>query len=133
MKQTITTPILPSKQQFAKIDAAHELNLEAICVFAATGFFMDADTYWKDEVCLLPAHNQTLDANGFLIKSEPWFHWHYTPRTISFDQALEEYKTLLTTITKEQIGDSPVILPLSGGLDSRSQALILKDLDFKQL
>jgi len=127
--KSLKTPILPSKLQFAKRLDAHELNFKAICIFAATGFFLDDDTYWKDEVCLLPAHNHTFDDSGKLIKSKPWFHWHYTPRKISFEQALKEYIDLLTTITKEQVGDNPVILPLSGGLDSRSQALVLKDLD----
>lgn len=126
--KSIKTPILPSKLSFAKREGPHELNFKAICIFAATGFFLDDDTYWKDEVCLLPAHNHELDEHGKLIKSEPWFHWHYSPREISFEQALKEYKELLSTITKDQIGDQKVILPLSGGLDSRSQALILKDL-----
>lgn len=127
---TITTPIIPSQQTFAKkSNATHELDFKAICIFVATGFFLDQDTYWKDEVCLLPGHKHKFDEEGFLIESTPWFQWHYSPRDISFEQALEEYIDLLTTITKEQVGDSPVILPLSGGLDSRSQALILKGLD----
>ncbi|SFN72327.1 Asparagine synthase [Bizionia echini] len=127
---TIKTPILPSKQQFAKRpNQPHELDLEAICVFMATGFFMGRDTYWKDEVCLLPGHHHTIDDAGFLVNSEPWFQWHYRPRDLSFEATLAEYIQLLTTITTEQVGNQPVILPLSGGLDSRSQALILKGLD----
>ena len=126
--KSLKTTILPKKQTFAKVHASHEIDFKAICVFAATGFFMDDDTYWLDEKCLLPNHNHTFDTEGFLIESKPCFQWHYTPRAISFEQALKEYIELLTTITKEQVGDSPVILPLSGGLDSRSQALIFKDL-----
>lgn len=123
------TSILPESHTFAKVKANHQLDFKAICVFAATGFFLDEDTYWKDEVCLPSAHKHRFDAAGLLIKSKPWFQWHYSPRDISFDEALDEYKSLLTLITKEQIADHPVILPLSGGLDSRSQALILKGLD----
>ena len=126
----INTSIIPSKQSFAKkSEMAHTLNLEAICVFMATGFFMDDDTYWRDIICLSPAHTHELDALGNLIKSTPTFQWHYSPRDITFEETLEEYIALLTTITKEQVGDSPVILPLSGGLDSRSQALIFKNLN----
>jgi len=127
----IKLPILPSKQSFAKIKAPHELDLKAICVFMATGFFLDQDTFWKDEVCLLPGHIHTIDNEGYLIKSTAWFQWHYSPREITFEKALEEYIELLTTITKEQVGDSSVILPLSGGLDSRSQALVFKGLKNK--
>lgn len=126
--QKIKTPILPVKQQFVKIKTSHELDYKAICVFLATGFFMRDDTYWRDEKCLLSGHIHDIDSNGYLNNSEPWFKWHYTPRDISFETALEEYIELLTTIIKEQIGDSAVILPLSGGLDSRSQALVLKEL-----
>ncbi|PNQ72154.1 asparagine synthase [Hanstruepera neustonica] len=98
-------------------------------MFAATGFFMDGDTYWKDTVCLLPAHDHQIDAQGFLTSSTPHFKWHYSPRDISFETALEDYVALLTTIVKDQVGACAVILPLSGGLDSRSQAMVLKDLD----
>ncbi|HLT53957.1 MAG TPA: asparagine synthase-related protein, partial [Flavobacteriaceae bacterium] len=126
----VNTPILPTKQVFAKKpDTLHTFDLEAICIFAATGFFMDGDTYWKDEVCLQPAHTHKIDANGFLKESMPWFEWHYSPSNLTFEQTLEAYIALLTQITKEQVGDSPVILPLSGGLDSRSQAMVLKDFD----
>lgn len=124
---TITTPIIPSKQTFAKkSNEPHELDLEAICTFVATGFFMGEDTYWKDELCLLPAHTHKIDSEGYLIHSTPNFKWHYSPRNLSFESALEEYVALLTTITQDQVGDSSVILPLSGGLDSRSQAAVLK-------
>lgn len=128
----IHNSILPSKQQFAlKSNTAHEINYEAICIFAATGFFMDDDTYWKDLICLKPAHDYDINAKGELIKSTPIFEWHYTPRDQTFEQSLEEYIHLLTTIIKEQVNDQPVILPLSGGLDSRSQAMVLKDIDNK--
>ncbi len=125
----IRTQILPSKQSFAKIKSAHKLNLKAICIYVATGFFLDDDTFWEDEVCLLPGHDHKFDSDGILIESKPWFNWHYSPRNISFEEALTEYSTLLRDIVKNQVKDNDVILPISGGLDSRSQALVLKDLD----
>ena len=39
MNKIITTHIIPIETQFNKIDAPHELHLEAICVFTAIGFF----------------------------------------------------------------------------------------------
>lgn len=123
------TPIIPIQPTFASIDVPHELNKEAICVFMATGFFLDKDTYWKDKVVLKPASTHTFDENGFLKESKPWFHWHYSPRDISFEQALNEFTALFHTIIEEQVGTQKVILPLSGGLDSRTQAVALKILD----
>lgn len=123
----IKTSIIPQKQSFAKVDTPHELHLEAICIFAAIGFFLDSDTYWKDEAVLRPASKHTLDASGKLLNSETWFKWHYTPRDITFNQALEEFSVLFETIIKEQTDNKKVVLPLSGGLDSRTQAVALKN------
>ncbi len=92
------------------------------------GFFWIADTYWKDKKVLPPASENILDDNGFLIESKPWFQWHYSPRNISFETALEEFTTLFEQIISEQHKDSKVILPLSGGLDSRTQAVALAKL-----
>lgn len=122
---TIKTPIIPAQQQFAKIHAVHELDRKAICIFAATGFFVDTDIYWKDKKVLPAASENILDDNGFLIESKPWFKWHYSPRNISFENALEEFTSLFEQIVSEQAKESKVILPLSGGLDSRTQAVAL--------
>ena len=125
---TVITPIIPNKQTFAKVDAPHELHLEAICVFVAIGFFLDQDTYWKDQVVLPPASNNSLNDSGVLISSKPWFQWHYAPRDMTFEQALEEFANLFETIISEQTQGKKVILPLSGGLDSRTQATAFKQL-----
>lgn len=124
----IKTPIIPTHQQFAKVHAPHELDKKAICIFAATGFFLDTDTYWQDKKVLPAASVNTLDDNGFLIESKPWFQWHYSPRDISFETALEEFTSLFERIISDQHKDSKVILPLSGGLDSRTQAVALAKL-----
>lgn len=126
--KTITTSIIPKRQTFAKVDAQHQLDLEAICVFAAIGFFLDQDTYWKDKIVLPPASNHIIGDNGLYQSSQPWFTWHYTPRTLTFDEALEEFSHLFESILKEQTHGKRVILPLSGGLDSRTQAVALKQL-----
>ncbi len=123
--KTTTTPIIPVTTTFAKVEGKHELHKEAICLFAATGFFWDTDTYFRDEVALAPASTNEIDAAGFLLNSTPNFKWHYSPRAISFEDALQEFTTLFERITAEQVGNRKVILPLSGGLDSRSQAAAL--------
>ncbi|WP_439151536.1 asparagine synthase-related protein [Winogradskyella sp.] len=126
--KTIQTDIIPNFQTFAKVKGDHVLNYEAICVFAAIGFFLDQDTYYKDEVCLKPATVNTIDESGYLVKSEPWFQWHYSPKDISFEDTLNEFSELFESIIDQQVGDKRVILPLSGGLDSRTQAVALNHL-----
>jgi len=126
---TIKTPIIPVRQTFAKLQAPHELNKEAICVYMALGFFLDRDTYWKDEVVLPPASYNELDANGFLLKSTPYFSWHYDPKPHSFEDSVALFTATFEDIINTEVGDQKVILPLSGGLDSRSQAVALKHLN----
>ena len=129
MNKTFRTTIIPVEQTFVNFDAPTQLDKEAICIFAATGFFLDTDTYWKNKKVLSPASENLIDGNGFLVKSNPWFQWHYTPRNISFEAALEEFTFLFEQIISEQLGDKKVILPLSGGLDSRTQAVAISKME----
>ena len=124
--KSIKTQIIPSKQQFYNIDAPKELDLKAICCFAATGFFLDDDTYWKHQKVVQPASDYSFNVNGALLSSTPYFKWHYTPKERSFDEVVSEFADLFETIIKEQSNGKQVILPLSGGLDSRTQAVALK-------
>ena len=125
----ITTSIIPTSQTFAKVDAPSELNLEAICVFAAIGFFLDRDTYIKNQIVLPPASKNSISKEGYLESSKSWFQWYYEPRDISFAEALNEFTELFEGIIAEQTKDQTVILPLSGGLDSRTQAAALKSIN----
>ncbi len=125
MNKTIKTPIIPIHQTFVNFDAPKQLDKKAICIFAATGFFLDTDTYWKNKKVLPPASENLIDENGFLVESKSWFQWHYSPRNISFETALEEFTSLFELIISEQVQKNKIILPLSGGLDSRTQAVAL--------
>ena len=125
--KTIKTPIIPIRKTIAKVEGKHELDLEAICLFIAFGFFFDTDTYWKDEIALSPGSIYKLDENDKVISSEKWFQLNYKPRNISFEEALEEFTNLFETIVKDQTKNKEVILPISGGLDSRTQAVALRN------
>ncbi len=122
----IKTDIIPVFPSVYKLEnTSHEPDLKAICIFAATGFFLDQDTYWKHKKVLRPGTNNKVSADGYIKESSSWFEWNYNPRQITFKQALEGFTEQFENIVKDQIKHSPVILPLSGGLDSRSQALAL--------
>lgn len=113
-------PIIPIEQKFINLSGEKTWDYKAICCFAATGFFLDNDTYYTNQKVLRPAVEMQ---NG---KEKPYFKWHYSPRDISFSQAVDEFADLFERISKEQIEGKKVILPLSGGLDSRSQGAALK-------
>lgn len=127
--KTITPPIIPLKQTFAKVEGDHTPNYKAICVFAAIGFFLDEDTFWNDEIVLKSGHTYQLDADNFVVDSQKNFSWHHEPRNISFKTAVDEFTDLFESIIKEQSAGKTALLPLSGGLDSRSQAVALKHIN----
>jgi hypothetical protein len=132
MIKKIKTPIIPIHQTFVKIkDEPEALDHKAICLFAATGFFWDDSTYWKYKKVLRPGTINQIDSNGYLVSSKPWFKWYYKPKAQGFEASLQQYQELFEQIIEEQIGDQQAILPLSGGLDSRSQAVALKKLGKK--
>ena len=127
MKQ-IKINIIPNNQTF--IGDKKSLDYEAICVFAATGFFLEDDTYFKELKVLKPATSYTIDDNK-IVREEAYFKWHYTPIERPLHQIVQEFATLFETIIKEQVQNKTVILPLSGGLDSRTQAAALYHLGNK--
>lgn len=124
MNKSIRTPIIPSRVDM--IGQSDELDLKAICVFAAIGFFLGEDTYFKGLKTLKPGHDYILDEHNNVVSSTPYFNWHYSPREITLNNATEEYKFVFEKLIKQHANGRKVILPLSGGLDSRSLAAGLK-------
>ena len=63
---TLKTPIIPVNQTFVKVkDEPEEIDHKAICLFAATGFFWDDMTYWKNQKVLRPGTINEVDEAGF--------------------------------------------------------------------
>lgn len=121
------TSIIPEKQIFVKRKGDPGLNLKAICIFAATGFFLEKDTYFNNLEALQPATEYQFDENEQIKISAEYWKWHYSPEDISLKQATEEFAHLFEKICNEKLKNKNIILPLSGGLDSRTQAAVLND------
>ncbi|MNS29051.1 Asparagine synthase [compost metagenome] len=128
MIKRIITDIIPSQSTF--VGEPKTLDYQAICVFAATGFFLDQDTYYQEQKVLRPARNYQIE-NNTILSEQPYFEWHYTPIERPLSQIVQEFAVLFESIIKEQVGSQKVILPLSGGLDSRTQAAALQYLGNK--
>lgn len=125
MLMNVKTDIIPSKPTF--VGTKNEIDKKAICIFAATGFFLDQDTYFKEQKVLKPGFEYVIEEGK--IKSEShYFKWHYYPVERPFNQVVKEFAELFENIIQEQVGNKKVILPLSGGLDSRTQAAALHHL-----
>lgn len=118
----IKSKIIPSKAFF--IGEESSLDRKAICIFAATGFFLDDDTFFKDKKVLKPAKEYQIEGEK-IISANTYFKWHYSPIDRSFEQVVNEFAELFENIIKEETSGKKIILPLSGGLDSRTQAAAL--------
>jgi hypothetical protein len=120
--------IIPIKQIINSTKYDHKsYNYKAICIFSALGFFLDDDTYFEGQKVLKHATNYIFNDNK-IVDSIKYFKWNYSPRDINLRQATEEFTELFESIVKEQVDNRAVILPLSGGLDSRTQAAALKNI-----
>lgn len=123
--QNIITNIIPTQPIF--IGEKTNLDYKAICLYSALGFFLEDDTFFESQKVLLPAHNYVLDGSK-IISKKAYFKWNYNPIERSFNQVVDEFSQLFETIIQDQVQDRKVILPLSGGLDSRTQAVALHHL-----
>lgn len=96
-------------------DIAAELDRAAICVWAAFGFMLDCDTFFKDVKWNKPQAPE----------------WYYKPGTISFDASVEKFAAVFEDVISSQIAGKDVMLALSGGLDSRTLAAAVHRLGAK--
>ncbi len=127
----IQTPIIPVRQNFITLpEREKKIDLKAICAFMASGFFLDDDTYYQNQKVLKPGTNYS----GALTsprEEAPWFEWYHEPEDKSLNKWIDEFAKLFEGIMHEQTRDTHVVLPLSGGLDSRTQAAALQRLGSK--
>ena len=127
MNKQIKTPIVPYRTDF--VGSKQTLDLEAICVYMAIGFFLDTDTFYKELKTLRPFTDYVISSDSKeILEEKAYFRWHYAPIDRPFEQIVEEFTMLFETIVAEQSNGKKVILPLSGGLDSRTQAAALAHL-----
>lgn len=124
---TIKTDIIPKNNIF--IGEQKTLDKHAICVFAATGFFLDQDTYYKELKTLKPGNNYKIDPEtNNILAQDSYFKWNYSPIDRSLKTVVSEFADLFETIIREQVSEKKVIIGLSGGIDSRTQAVALNQL-----
>ena len=90
----------------------YNLNFEAISGWFATGFFFNNEGFLKEEI----KNNKN---------KKPSIIWHYSPNDISFEETLNIFSRLFESSIKKKTKRKKILLPLSGGLDSRTIAAAL--------
>lgn len=124
----LRTHIIPTKVEFIDVPGDKLLNLDSIAAFAAFGFFLGDSTYYQNKKALLPGAIYN-EINGHLKFNGYHFKWEYKPREITLKQSTEEFAVLFERIMAEQSEGRKMVLPLSGGIDSRTQAAALRNKD----
>ncbi|HNU60540.1 MAG TPA: asparagine synthetase B family protein, partial [Aquaticitalea sp.] len=74
------------------------MDLKAICVFSALGFFLDDDTYYVGQKVLKPATKYVIDEQGNILSKEHYFKWYYNPKERALNQITEEFAHLFEQI-----------------------------------
>jgi hypothetical protein len=109
----------------ARNHSTRELDWEAITSFFALGFFLDDLTYYKDIRVFLPASIYRISADGTILEHKRYWTWrHEVDHSRSYSDTVDEYDGLLRNAVN-RCSSGSIILPLSGGLDSRSLAAML--------
>ncbi len=103
-----------------------DLDWLGIASFFTFGFFLDDRTYYDHVRVMWPASVYRLSAAGVLLGHVRYWTWHHTPDTTrTYDETLEIYDSLFRQAVARCATSERLLLPLSGGLDSRSLAAVL--------
>jgi len=88
--------------------------MESISHWIATGFFLGDSSFYSNTIIQDNKNNKS-------------WEWHHSPRNLTLDQFVSEFGDLLEDLVKTDTRGKKIILPLSGGLDSRTLAAALKN------
>ena len=98
---------------------------EGITGFCALGFFPGNRTWWTDVRIVRPATWLVLDLDGAVVSERRWWTWCYEPVEREMGALVEEIDGVLSDVLRDEVRGRRVVVPLSGGLDSRTVAAVL--------
>ncbi len=111
-------PIYLNQKKASKISPhTNNFDYKSISIWSAIGFFLSDTTFYNDVKVLRPSC--TYD-NGKVFG--PNWNWHYSPQDFDLGIAVSKFSEIFEKIINDGIIDKKVILPISGGLDSRTLA-----------
>ena len=104
-----------------------KLDWTGLAGFFALGFFPQDRTYYEDCRVLRPGSHYEFSGTGKLVACTEYWRWTHQPdfRRSEAD-TIAEFGETLTRATCLQSNHGRVVLPLSGGLDSRTLAACVR-------
>jgi asparagine synthase (glutamine-hydrolysing) len=119
--------IAPSIVTLLREGAAPELDPGALAVFLQLGFFIDDETPFKHIRAVPPSARFAWDGKLYVRERRDLGDRH----DVSRDEALQTYAELFRDAVRRRPPNGPVVLPLSGGRDSRHILLELCEAGFR--
>jgi asparagine synthase (glutamine-hydrolysing) len=107
--------VAPSIVTLLREGAAPELDQDALAVFLQLGFFIDDETPFKHIKAVPPSARFAWDGKLYLRPHRDLGDHQDVQR----DEALQIYAELFRDAVRRRMPTGPVVLPLSGGRDSR--------------
>lgn len=100
--------------------SAGDLDWVGITGFCGFGFYPADCTPLEDVRILRPATHTVLDESGHPVTERRYWNWSYDPVPRSDDDLVDGFREVWRkTLARQTVGHSPII-PVSGGLDSRT-------------
>ena len=118
----------PYNLMSGKTKFSSKVDYHSISHWLATGFFWGMKNYFINNRKVGESIPIYSTINGTRKEKKAW-EWHYTPREVSLMQVVDEYTNLFESLILDHTKEKNIILPLSGGLDSRTLAAALKGRD----
>lgn len=110
-------------------------NERGVKIFRMCGYTLGNDTLYKNLHTLRPAQICKIEDNELLTKK--YFHFHpWNTTTKTYDQCQLELKNLTTKVFLnliESLGGKQIVVPISGGYDSRVVLSTLYNLNYKNI
>ena len=103
------------------------LDFKAIAAFCALGYMLDDDTYSENIKVCKPSREYTINTQNQISSEREVWKWHYSPQDKSFKVILDEFIELFEGFVSKNTLNKSILLPISGGLDSRTLMAAVKD------
>ena len=110
----------PSITKVLELGGAAELDYGALSVYFRLGFFLSDDTPFRDLKTLPPSSRLTWCRGKLTLQTDERARPTPKPVSMEFDQIVDRYAELFSqAISRRLPNTNNVVLPLSGGRDSR--------------
>ena len=101
--------------------SSRDLDWVGITGFCGFGFYPGDRTMFDDVRILRPATHSVFDDRGRLLSESRYWDWSHDPdHTPTDDDLVDEFHAVWTRTIRRQLRGTRSVVPLSGGLDSRT-------------